>query len=165
MWDLGLDVGHSVRSLSECVIEANKDITVQTNLLESRLLTGNKIFYRSFLTSINDALDSVTFLKEKLKEQEQRHAKFNDTAYNLEPNIKEGPGGLRDLHMIAWIARSLSLAKHLNLQHVGHTHATSIWLWLVKQKIISAQEASLHSDKYNTGSFLALCHCSKRLQL
>lgn len=141
MWDLGLDVGHSVRSLSECVIEANKDITVQTNLLESRLLTGNKIFYRSFLTSINDALDSVTFLKEKLKEQEQRHAKFNDTAYNLEPNIKEGPGGLRDLHMIAWIARSLSLAKHLNLQHVGHTHATSIWLWLVKQKIISAQEA------------------------
>lgn len=141
MWDLGLDVGHSVRTLSECVIEAQKDITVQTNLLESRLLTGNKTFYRSFLTSINNLLDPVTFLKAKLKEQEQRHAKFNDTAYNLEPNIKESPGGLRDLHMITWIARSLSLAKHLNLQHVAHTNATSIWSWLVKQQIISAQEA------------------------
>ncbi len=141
MWDIGLDVGHSVRTLCECVIEAKKDITVQTNLLESRLLTGNKIFYQSFLTSTNNALDPVTFLKAKLKEQEQRYTKFNDTAYNLEPNIKESPGGLRDLHMISWIARGISLAKNLKLQYVGHSHASSIWLWLVKQQIISAQEA------------------------
>lgn len=135
MWDLGLNVGHSVRTLSECVTEAKKDITVQTSVIESRLLTGDATCYQNFLTAINTTLDGATFLTAKLKEQELRHSKFNDTAYNLEPNIKESPGGLRDLHMIAWSAYSL------NLHHGSHSKSNSIWTDLAKHQVISRLEA------------------------
>ena len=105
LWDLGLSVGHSVRNLSECIEEASKDITVQTNLLESRFISGNVLLYENFLEGVNANLDTSAFFIAKLKEQDNRHAKFNDTAYNLEPNIKESPGGLRDLHMISWLTQ------------------------------------------------------------
>jgi len=108
-WDIGLAVGHSVRSLSECITEASKDITIQTNLLEARFLTGNRGLYANFETSILQIMDVKHFYEAKMLEQEHRHARFNDTAYNLEPNIKESPGGLRDLQTILWIARSLRL--------------------------------------------------------
>ena len=127
MWDLGLNVGHSVRSLTECITEAKKDITIQTNLLESRLLSGDKTLYQGFLANTRQALDPIAFFNAKLEEQDQRHAKYNDTAYNLEPNIKESPGGLRDLHMIIWIARSLDLGGNLQLrfrQRMDSTHKT-----------------------------------------
>lgn len=133
LWDLGLNVGHSVRSLDECITEANKDITVQTNLLESRLLSGDKKLYRNFLTKTQQPLDPAAFFDAKLLEQDQRHAKYNDTAYNLEPNIKESPGGLRDLHMIMWIARSLNLHEGKN--------AGNIWAALTRHQVISALEA------------------------
>lgn len=84
MWDLGLNIGHSVRNLDECITEAQKDITVQTNVLESRLLTGSGNMYQDFLASIAKNLSPIDFLKAKLQEQELRHSKFNDTAYNLE---------------------------------------------------------------------------------
>ncbi len=139
LWDIGLNVGHSVRSLSECVHEAEKDITVQTNLIESRLITGEANFYENFLDGINHTLSSPAaitgFFGAKLKEQNNRHAKFNDTAYNLEPNIKESPGGLRDLHMILWIAQSLNMAS------ARQSAANNIWSLLTKQNIISALEA------------------------
>ncbi len=131
MWDLGLNVGHSVRTFAECMTEAGKDITVQTNLLESRLLSGDEKFYEYFLQGTGNTLDPVQFFAAKLKEQDQRHAKFNDTAYNLEPNIKESPGGLRDLHLIVWLARSINL----------HHGSTSIWNALVKHNVISPLEA------------------------
>lgn len=131
LWDLGLNVGHSVRSLSECINEAAKDITVQTNLLESRLLTGSANLYTNFLQATHHAMSPALFFAAKIREQELRHAKFNDTAYNLEPNIKESPGGLRDLHMIIWLSKSLSL----------HTQSTSIWNALARQNIISPLEA------------------------
>jgi [protein-PII] uridylyltransferase len=134
MWDLGLNIGHSVRNLEECISEAQKDITVQTNVLESRLLTGNSAIYQEFLASIAKNLSPIDFLKAKLKEQELRHSKFNDTAYNLEPNLKESPGGLRDLHMIIWIARSLQVK---NQQYA----AGNIWTSLAKDQIISVTEA------------------------
>jgi [protein-PII] uridylyltransferase len=136
MWDLGLNVGHSVRSLSECIIEAQKDITVQTNLLESRLLSGDGALYQQFLKDAHKLADPTAFFEAKIKEQDQRYAKYNDTAYNLEPNIKESPGGLRDLHMIAWLARTLNLNS--NSRSGGN-----IWNLLTRHHVISAKEARL----------------------
>ncbi|HSI42807.1 MAG TPA: [protein-PII] uridylyltransferase [Methylotenera sp.] len=135
LWDIGLNVGHSVRTLSECLEEAKKDLTVQTNLLEARLLKGNTRFYRQFLKNIKNAIDIPAYFSAKLKEQDNRHAKFNDTAYNLEPNIKESPGGLRDLHMIQWLARCLTL------QNGSKPAGKSTWTMLQKQNIITQLEA------------------------
>lgn len=158
MWDLGLNVGHSVRCLNECIIEAKKDITVQTNLLESRLLSGDKTLYRSFLTDTRQASDPIAFFNAKLKEQDQRHAKYNDTAYNLEPNIKESPGGLRDLHMIIWIARSLNLHGSL------HPGLGSVWTALTRHHVISALEARQirHHEKKLQSLRIHLHFLSKR---
>ncbi len=135
MWDLGLNVGHSVRSLSECITEAQKDITVQTNLLESRILAGNKSLYKHFLNHTNNISDPLAFFEAKLKEQDQRHARYNDTAYNLEPNIKESPGGLRDLHMITWLVRALHPNSSLG------SSVCNVWSLLIRQHVISEQEA------------------------
>lgn len=111
LWDIGLNVGHSVRTLYECLDEAKNDVTVQTNLLEARYLTGNKAQFHVFLNEITTQMHPAAFFAAKFKEQDNRHSKFNDTAYNLEPNIKESPGGLRDLHMILWLAQSQGLGK------------------------------------------------------
>ncbi len=158
LWDIGLHVGHSVRSLNECVDEANKDITVQTNLLESRLLCGDRTLYQSFWTQTHQAHDAIAFFKAKLKEQDQRHAKYNDTAYNLEPNLKESPGGLRDLHMIIWLARSL------NLNASSHLTLNGIWATLTKLNVISALEArQIRDHEKNLQSLrIQLHYLSKR---
>ena len=107
LWDSKLDIGHSVRTLEECIDEATKDITVVTNLMESRLLTGDASLFDDMAeaTGPQNIWNSRDFFKAKLDEQNQRHRKFGDTAYNLEPNIKENPGGLRDLQMIGWVAK------------------------------------------------------------
>lgn len=126
-WDLGLAVGHSVRTLEECLAEAEKDVTVQTNLLEARLLAGNPACFAAFNQAIDSALDARAFLSAKQREQMQRHARFNDTAYNLEPNIKESPGGLRDLQNVLWIARGAGLNPG--------------WNGLVQAGLLSAAEA------------------------
>lgn len=139
LWDIGLSVGHSVRSLNECMTEAKKDITVQTNLMEYRYLDGSLSLYHDFVAETEKAFDQADavaeFFHAKLQEQQQRHAKFNDTAYNLEPNIKESPGGLRDLHMILWLMRSL------NRQGGKALMASNIWSLLASQHILSATEA------------------------
>ena len=126
-WDIGLAVGHSVRSLTECVEEARKDVTVQTNLLEARLLAGDAVRFDAFRQATGALMDASAFFAAKLQEQDQRHARFHDTAYNLEPNIKESPGGLRDLQTVLWIARSMGL---------GHD-----WNSLVAHGLISRSEA------------------------
>jgi [protein-PII] uridylyltransferase len=106
LWDVGLHVGHAVRTPAECE-EAAADITVMTNLLESRELAGSRDLYREMLAAIAPVRvwSVAAFSQGKRHEQAQRHARYNDTAYNLEPNLKEGPGGLRDLHTVVWIAR------------------------------------------------------------
>jgi [protein-PII] uridylyltransferase len=114
LWDIGLNIGHSVRTLQECLDEAKLDVTIMTNLLEARWLTGDKSSFKTLTQSLHAELDSARFFAEKLREQQIRHAKFHDTAYNLEPNIKESPGGLRDLHMILWIAQSQNLGNDWN---------------------------------------------------
>lgn len=107
LWDIGLEVGHSVRTIDDCIREAETDITVATNLMESRLLCGSPALYERMreVTGPDRVWPSRAFFEAKWQEQQARHLKYHDTAYNLEPNIKEGPGGLRDLHMVGWVAK------------------------------------------------------------
>ncbi|WP_414683833.1 [protein-PII] uridylyltransferase [Methylophilus sp.] len=120
LWDIGLNIGHSVRTLPECLAEAQLDVTIMTNLLEARWLIGPKATFKTLMHTLHTQLDKPRFFAEKLREQQIRHAKFNDTAYNLEPNIKESPGGLRDLHMILWISQSQDLGHDWkDLVHTG----------------------------------------------
>ncbi|MCG6967507.1 MAG: [protein-PII] uridylyltransferase [Chromatiaceae bacterium] len=107
LWDIGLEVGHSVRSLTQCVDEARADITVITNLVESRLVAGDhRLFARMIeATGPQHIWSSREYFSAKVEEQRQRHAKFDDSGQNLEPNIKEGPGGLRDIQTIGWVAK------------------------------------------------------------
>jgi [protein-PII] uridylyltransferase len=107
LWDIGLEVGHSVRTIRDCVREGKADITVITTMIESRLIIGNSELYDKFQQAIgpHKIWPARQFFEAKLKEQHDRHLRFNDTAYNLEPNIKEGPGGLRDIQIIGWVAK------------------------------------------------------------
>ncbi len=107
LWDARLEIGHSVRTLKECADEAARDITVATNIMESRLLWGNRELFAQMhaMTGPDKMWDDQSFFEAKLREQIQRNGKYNDTAYNLEPNIKEGHGGLRDIQMIGWVAK------------------------------------------------------------
>ncbi|MGD9946431.1 MAG: [protein-PII] uridylyltransferase [Burkholderiaceae bacterium] len=110
-WDLGLEIGHSVRSTAQCLEEAAADVTVQTALLELRWLGGARRRYLELQRRLGAALDERAFFSAKLLEMRQRHAKFEDTPYSLEPNAKESPGGLRDLQVLLWIARAANLGR------------------------------------------------------
>jgi len=105
-WDVGLEIGSSVRTLSDCIAEAEKDVTVQTALLEHRLITGNAALLKAFKAAFFAAMDAQAFFVAKTLEMRQRHTKFEDTPYSLEPNCKESPGGLRDLQVILWVAKA-----------------------------------------------------------
>jgi len=111
LWDLGLDVGHSIRTVDECMAESKADITVQTSLLEARLVTGNLVLFGQLQEAYDKAMDPRAFFEAKTIEMRQRHAKYEDTAFSLEPNVKESPGGLRDLHVILWLAKAAGLAN------------------------------------------------------
>ncbi|HHJ34878.1 MAG TPA: [protein-PII] uridylyltransferase [Gammaproteobacteria bacterium] len=116
LWDIHLEIGHSVRTIDECISESEKDITVATNIMEARLLAGSDKLFSEMKekTSAEHIWDSKSFFQAKLEEQIQRNGKFNDTAYNLEPNIKESHGGLRDIQMIGWVAKRHFNANSLN---------------------------------------------------
>jgi [protein-PII] uridylyltransferase len=105
-WDAGLEIGSSVRTLSECLSEAANDVTVQTSLLEARLIIGNAELFSAFESQFFAALDPQAFFVAKTLELRQRHNKFENTPYSLEPNCKESPGGLRDLQVILWVAKA-----------------------------------------------------------
>ncbi|MFO8152404.1 [protein-PII] uridylyltransferase [Thioalkalivibrio sp.] len=115
LWDIGLEVGHSVRSIAECEREAENDITIATTLFEARLLVGPEAMYDRFRDAMQpDRLwDSRSFYAAKLAEQQTRHQRFGETAYRLEPNVKEGPGGLRDIQMIGWVSKRHFAAEKL----------------------------------------------------
>ena len=106
LWDIGLTIGHSVRTVSECATRARQDITVATALMESRLIAGNESLLGAMqqATSPSQLWPSNEFFHAKWREQKARHAKYGDTEYQLEPNVKASPGGLRDIQMIGWIA-------------------------------------------------------------
>src|ERR1039457_4498665 len=107
LWDIGLEVGHSVRTVAECAEESAADVGVMTTLMESRRLAGSAELLAAMRVAL--APDRVwpvrEFFEAKVREQHERRLKANDTAYNLEPNVKTGPGGLRDIHTIAWVAK------------------------------------------------------------
>jgi [protein-PII] uridylyltransferase len=126
-WDIGLDVGHSVRTIAECETEMGADITVRTSLLEHRRLAGSRKLYDEFRRRFDAAMDARAFYEGKVLEQQQRHLKYHDTAYNLEPNVKESPGGLRDLQTVIWIARAAGLGR--------------TWRELAKAGLLTMQEA------------------------
>lgn len=111
LWDLGLEIGHSVRTFNECIDEARGDLTVITNLIESRFLCGNQMLFDRLHEHISTQRadgeviwPSREFFLAKMEEQKQRYKRYGDTAYRVEPNLKDGPGGLRDIQMIGWIA-------------------------------------------------------------
>lgn len=139
-WDLGFDVGHSVRSIDECISEAAADITVATSLLERRLITGETDNPMALDRHWQRSFDVDHFVKAKRFEQQQRYARFEDTAYNLEPNIKESPGGLRDVQMVLWLARALNGADSLEA--------------LVAEGLINRTECAILSGAYAQIKFL-----------
>ena len=124
-WDVGLEIGHSVRTVEGCVEAAASDITIRTTLLESRFLAGSRALFQNLQKQL--VFEPVSFFKAKKLEQEQRHAKHQDSPYSLEPNLKEAPGGLRDLQVIQWMARASGLGRR--------------WSDLVAHKLIERGEA------------------------
>ena len=120
LWDLGLDIGHSVRTVADCKKEA-VDLTVVTNLMETRLMSGSTELFQLMQTAISpdQIWPAEEYFHAKLEEQRARHVRFGETAYKLEPNIKESPGGLRDLHMISWVTMRYFNASSLEelVQH------------------------------------------------
>ena len=116
LWDIGLEVGHSVRTPGDCEVESRNDVTVMTTMMESRLLTGPGELFNTFEQHIGQdrVWDAAEFFHAKCAEQEARHHAFDDTGYNLEPNIKASPGGLRDIQTIVWIARRHLGSRSLN---------------------------------------------------
>lgn len=133
MWDVGLEPGISVRTMAECLEEAKKDITVDTSMLEARWLWGDAALAQKLMKELTRARSVKQFLEAKLDEQRKRHTRHHDIALNLEPNIKESPGGLRDLQTVLWIARAASIG--------GDIHAD--WSQLAREGLITADEAKL----------------------
>ena len=128
IWDIGLEIGHSVRTTEECLEEAGRDVTVQTNLLEARLVSGNPGLFEQFSLRLRSQLNIGQFFKAKRLEQEQRYTRHEQTAYSLEPNCKESPGGLRDLQVIGWISRAAGFGTR--------------WRDLARHQLITDDEAT-----------------------
>ena len=148
-WDIGLELGHSVRTISECVTEAAGDITIQTSLLESRWLAGAKADFtelkKTFEKTLSSDKDKQKFFQAKVLELAQRHAKYEDTPYSLEPNCKESPGGLRDLQVLLWVANAAGLG--------------SSWASLAEKGILTAQEArEIRSNERKLKRIRAMLH-------
>ena len=143
LWDVGLEIGHSVRTVSQCADQARSDLTVATTLIESRLLDGPADLYAAMQAAIApEALwPPAEFFAEKRKEQIARHHRYHDTAYNLEPNVKGSPGGLRDIQMIGWVAKRYfgvdtldELVEHefLTPGQVRLLHDGQAFLWRIR---------------------------------
>jgi [protein-PII] uridylyltransferase len=126
-WDIGLEIGHSIRTIDECLSEAAADITVQTSLLEARRVAGNRKLFQFLVDRCKAAMNPQAFFEAKTLEMRQRHVKYEDTPYSLEPNCKESPGGLRDLQVILWVAKAAGLGDS--------------WRKLAERGLITATEA------------------------
>ncbi len=133
LWDLGLEIGHSIRTVDECLSESAADITVQTSLLEARYVTGSRALLRTLQERFAQAMDPGAFFQAKTLELRQRHVKYEDTPYSLEPNCKESPGGLRDLQVILWVAKAAQLGNS--------------WRELAEHDLITATEARQLNQK------------------
>ncbi len=137
LWDVKLDIGHSVRTIKQCIELASDDISVITSLIESRVLYGNTQKFTELQSQIttDDMWQAQAFYGAKWEEQIIRHRKFGDTEYSLEPNIKDGPGGLRDAQTIKWLAL--------------RTFGTCDFDELIKIGILTEEEAGIIKDSFN----------------
>ena len=144
-WDTGLEIGSSVRTVDECLTMAAADLTVQTALLEARLVVGNRKLFKAFQQRFMAALDPLDFFVAKRLEQRQRHLKYEDTPYALEPNCKESPGGLRDLQVILWTARAAGIGRHWkDLHRAGLVTARELRQLRHNEALLSVVRARLH---------------------
>ncbi|MBL0143131.1 MAG: [protein-PII] uridylyltransferase [Betaproteobacteria bacterium] len=150
LWDCGLEPGNSVRTVAECVEEAAKDVTVDTSLLESRLIAGNRALVAEMDTRLAKRRGVRDFFRAKVEEQRKRHDRFQEAAYNLEPNIKESPGGLRDLQTVLWLARASGIGRS--------------WAELAAQGIITPREATgiMRNERVLQDLRLRLHHLARR---
>jgi [protein-PII] uridylyltransferase len=144
-WDVGLAIGHAVRTPDECVAEALADITVQTSLLEARWLAGDRRRFRALVERLDEQCDPAAFHTAKLLEMRQRHVKYEDTPYSLEPNTKENPGGLRDLHVVRWCARAAGFGRSwLELERRGLATAEEVRALRRNERMLQSVRAMLH---------------------
>jgi [protein-PII] uridylyltransferase len=133
LWDLGLEIGHSIRTVDECMTESAADITVQTSLLEARLVAGSETVFAELQRRYDDAMDPQAFFHAKTAEMRLRHAKYEFTPFSLEPNVKESPGALRDLQVILWVAKAAGLGN--------------AWAQLAMRGLITREEARQLMEK------------------
>lgn len=138
-WDFGLTISHSLRTIDETILDSADDLSIQTSLLESRLLIGSAIVYSLFHEKFQLNFDLQQFSRAKIAEMRTRHARFDDTPYSLEPNCKEAPGGLRDLHLMIWLAKSAHLGKNWDDLQKNN------WLSMSQLKLITRSENCLLS--------------------
>jgi [protein-PII] uridylyltransferase len=146
LWDLGLKVGHSTRSIDECIKMAKDDLTIQTALLDGRYLWGNKDLFDEFQQRFREKVIMVSgrqFVDAKLDERDERHQRMGDTRYVVEPNLKEGKGGLRDLQTLYWIGK--------------YIYGVERWRELVKHDVITADDAAAFKKAVN---FLFSVRCA-----
>ena len=150
LWDIGIEVSHSTRTIKECVTEGSRDISIATTLLESRYISGSKIMFENLIKTIDESKSfwsNKDFYQEKVDEQIKRHLQFNNTAYNLEPDIKNGPGSLRDLHTIFWLCK-----KFLGIDQIEELLNHNILTEKQLQQLINSRNFlslirySLHSE-------------------
>ena len=147
LWDLGIQISPCVRSAADCTSLAAQDITIFTSLCEARLLMGRRAAFETLQRAIAEERmwDPAAFFDAKVQEQQQRHARFEDTAYQLEPNVKEGPGGLRDLHIISWVLRRYAGRMRLSdLVHEGFLTAKERTLLLAARHFLFRVRYALH---------------------
>ncbi len=147
LWDLSLDVGYSVRSASDCLEQSSQDMTVRTALLDARLLVGSDAVWQDFESRVFKTVigaSSQAFIKAKLLENQERRRKYGSSVYLLEPNIKEGEGGLRDLHAALWVARikykaaslrDLVIKGILNELEAAEIEKAYDYLWKVRNEL------------------------------
>ena len=144
-WDTGLEIGSSVRTVAECISESEQDITVRTSLLEARYLCGQKSLFKEFAKAYEGAMDPRSFFQAKLAEQIQRHYKYQNTPYSLEPNCKESPGGLRDLQVISWVSKAALLGDTFkDLHEAGLITQRELTELNRNQRLLETLRANLH---------------------
>ena len=155
LWDLGLEIGHSVRTLEQAKKQAREDIYTMTNMLEFRKISGTEELHRMYLSIIDtkNLWRNKSFIQRKVQEQIDRHQSFNNTSYNLEPDVKSSPGGLRDIHTIDWLiknsARNISesdkLTGALTSEERKELNKAKYWLWVIRY--LTHLEANREEDR------------------
>ncbi len=144
-WDVGMSIGHSVRTVTDCLSEQSADVTVATALFERRFLTGSRKLAAQLDTALSGTLEPAHFFTAKNAEMRQRHDKYENTPYNLEPNTKESPGGLRDLQTLKWVARAAGLGDTwADLNASGLVTSAELQLLRHNERLLRRIRAALH---------------------